>query len=74
MTVRVKVTRCILGLAYMQVCAVRDATDTEVLEVCNIENPSGTLGGWVKVHHEEGPLAPIACEDRPNRWHLIISC
>ena len=39
---RVIVTKFYNGLCGMQVCAVHDATDEEVLAVCNRENPSGT--------------------------------
>ena len=57
---RVEVTRCVIGACFMQVCCVQDATDEEILEVCNRENPSGTEHGWGKVHRDgeeaQGPV------------------
>lgn len=39
---KVVVTRPFMGICGMQVCAHKDATDEEILAVCNGENPSGT--------------------------------
>jgi hypothetical protein len=52
---RVVVTRAFLGICHMQVCAVADATDEEILTTCNSQNPSGTSGGWSRVIREEYP-------------------
>ena len=78
---RVIVTNPMIGLVGMQVCAARDATDEEILKVCNTENPSGTSGGWSKVFRkvEEGyenmeNSLPVQCEDYKNRIHFIIIC
>lgn len=77
-TPRVVVTRPIKGIAHMQVCAVSDATDEEILEVCNRLNPSGAEHGWSSVCHEDsafwGKVAPIQCADDPTRTHFIVSC
>ncbi len=50
---RVVVTIPFSGICYMQVCAVSDATDEEILEVANSKNPSGTTNGWVEVARED---------------------
>lgn len=74
---RVIVTRPVVGLAAMQVCAVKDATDEEILTVCNRENPAGTSGGWAVVCRENGPwgeIAPVVCDDNPDRLHFIVMC
>lgn len=44
---RVSITQAAIGICHMQVCAAKDATDDEILKVCNYENPSGTtrMGG-----------------------------
>jgi len=74
---RVIVTKPIIGLCYMQVCAVTDATDEEILDVANAENPSGTKNGWVEIAHENHPNTnahPITCADDPERVHYILIC
>lgn len=77
---RVVVTAPILGLCHMQVCAVKDATDEEILTVCNKNNPSGTTNGWAVVIRSLSQaddcenLLPIQCEDFPDRQHLLIYC
>lgn len=74
---RVLVTNIFCGLFYMQVCAVDDVTDEEILEVCNRENPSGTTGGWCGVvrdnSHPAGEnAAPGKCEDHTGRTHFLV--
>lgn len=83
---RVVILRPMMRLFAMQVCAVSDATDEEILRVCNLQNPSGTTNGWCEVirhvekHHEDNFQAfskncePVTCEDDPNRTHFIIGC
>ena len=39
----------------MGVCAVNEATDQEILRVCNQENMSGTSNGWAHVIRENEP-------------------
>jgi hypothetical protein len=66
----------------MQVCAVKDATDDEILEVCNRENPSGTSNGWSSVVREiqedsmfrTKEALPVQCEEYPDRLHFIVLC
>jgi hypothetical protein len=77
---KVIVTNSMVGICGMQVCAGTDATDEEILSVCNRENPSGTSNGWSRVlrANDESPLfkncGPVQCADDPARQHLIIVC
>lgn len=77
---RVVVTRIAVGIVHMQVCACKDATDEEILAVCNLENKAGTSNGWAKVcrntEPEEfwGPTMPTQCADDPNRIHFLVAC
>lgn len=78
MTDRVVISRPIVGLAHMQVCAVDDATDDEILAACNRLNRSGTTNGWTTVHRSAdefwGDVAPVACHDHVGRMHFIVGC
>jgi hypothetical protein len=63
----------------MQVCAVKDATDEEILLVCNEENPSGTTCGWVRVIREDiegnpNPTGPTQCTKFKGRVHFLVGC
>ena len=74
---KVEITSTFVGICHMQVCVARDATDEEILEVCNRENPSGTTNGWSQVvrEDEERPqMEPVQCQDDPNRIHLLVAC
>ena len=78
---RIVVTRPFLNIFTMQVCAVSDATDEEILEACNSENPSGTSNGWTHVIRkpdgslgQEDNKAPVQCADDPNRTHFLVLC
>jgi hypothetical protein len=57
----------------MQVCATKDVTDEEILEVCNRKNPTGTSWGWTNVIRE-GDGAPVQCEQVADRHHMLIVC
>lgn len=80
---RVIVTRPMMGLTAMQVCCVKDATNEEILKVCNEENPAGTTAGWSlvlrtkedieKYNYPESCL-PVACSDNSDREHILILC
>lgn len=77
---RVVVTRSALGFCHMQVCAGAEATDEEILAVCNAENPSGVTP-WSEVLREDSTCggrvfrtAPVLCEDDPARRHFLVSC
>ena len=79
---RVVITRPVVGIGAMQVCAISDATDEEILEVCNRENPSGTTCGWgtvVRKHLEPNICipknnAPVTCADDLGRTHFLVLC
>lgn len=75
---RVTVAATICGLCQMRVCAVDDATDEEILEVCNRENPSGTEAGWTSVCRTEGEWSersqPLPCASFPGRTHFMVGC
>lgn len=77
---RVVVTRPIVGICHMQVCAAKDATDEEILAICNRENPSGTTNGWGHVVRSAEPDSmfktpgPVQCDDDPERLHILVAC
>jgi len=78
---RVLVTRIMVGICHMQVCAVEDATDEEILATCNAENPSGTSNGWCNVVRKDSDeddvfreQGPVPCEEMPGRKHFLVSC
>lgn len=68
---RVEVAQSMVGICHMLVCAVATATDREILQVCNTQNPSGTRMGWSEVIRG---LKPIVCEKDAARWHFLVSC
>lgn len=81
MSARVIITRPVLGAVHMQVCATSDATDVEILDVCNRENPSGTSAGWTAVIRKpDGSMfqtpntAPKQCAEDPSRTHFLVIC
>jgi len=75
---RVVVSNPFVGILGMQVCAVKDATDEEILKVCNHENPAGTSNGWGSVMRSDdeffGKTAPVQCADHEDRLHIIVVC
>ena len=74
---RVIVTNPMIGLIHMQVCAVKDATDEEMLEVANKENPAGTSNGWgivLRGSAEHENQRPVQCDSHPDRLHFILVC
>lgn len=78
---RVVVTNPFVGLLHMQVCAARDATDEEILRVCNTQNPCGTSEGWSYVIREPdgsrfqpSNTAPVVCSDDAERVHFLVGC
>ena len=82
---KVIVTRAIIGIYTMQVCAHKDATDDEILAVANRENPSGTQQGWAVVcrrseDHPDHPavegktLGAVPCADYGDRLHILLTC
>jgi hypothetical protein len=79
---RVIITRRVVTTCFMQVCAVADATDEEILEVCNRKNPSGTEHGWNQVVRRVKKKSlflskksePEPCEEHPGRLHFLVLC
>lgn len=83
---KVVVARQMVGIFGMQVCAGADATDEEILQVCNRENPAGTANGWSTVVRKISDVTslcpddkrveqlPITCEDDKCRKHFLIYC
>jgi len=73
---RVIVTDPMHGITGMQVCCVKDATDEEILRVCNEENPAGTEHGWQVVvrNNEYGYANPVVCSADKERLHILIVC
>lgn len=70
---RVIVTQMMVGICHMQVCCMRDATDDEILDVCNAQNPSGTSCGWASVVRE-GEDKPVVCQQDEGRLHVLVAC
>ncbi len=79
---RVIVTKAMVGICGMQVCAEKDATNDEILAVCNQDNPSGTTNGWSRVVRNidkeswftDETALPIQCESYPDRIHFLVIC
>ena len=78
---RVVITKALHGICHMQVCAEHDASDEEILNVCNLQNPSGTTNGWGKVirhaqdeHWLTGSVVPVLCANDPTRLHILVAC
>lgn len=70
---KVIVTRPMIGICHMQVCADKGVSEEEVLREANRQNPSGTMNGWSRIERD-GSMAPVACADDPNRMHYMIVC
>lgn len=70
---KVLVTRPMVGICHMQVCAEKNVTDDEILQACNKENASGTTNGWAEVIRD-GDDSPVECADDANRLHILVSC
>ena len=66
----------LMGLCHMQVCCTKNATDNEILQVCNKENPSGTTNGWTKVCRagRKDYEGIVKCDNDANRVHILVSC
>lgn len=74
---RVTTSRAVMGICHMQVCAIADATDTEILAHCNRHNPAGTRAGWTRViRAQDDPHAcgPGPCDDHAGRLHFLVEC
>jgi len=74
---KVIITKPMQGICHMQVCAEKDTSDEEILDVCNRENPSGTKAGWSEVirNDKEHPVNnPVTCDDHSSRTHFLVVC
>lgn len=74
---RVEIVAPFVSLIAMRVCAVKDASDEEVLEVCNRDNHAGTQLGWCTVareNYEREEARPITCSENADRVHLMVLC
>lgn len=73
---KIVITRRMIGICYMQVCAKKGTRSAEILKVCNRDNPSGTIGGWMTVIGRSGPKLqrPVTCADHADRQHFIVAC
>lgn len=73
---RIEVTRAFAGICHMQVCAVKDATDEEILAESNRKNLCGTAQGWCTVTRDESDpnLSPKICGEDPGRIHFLVGC
>lgn len=78
---RVDIIKTVFNIFTMQVCAVDDASDEEILSVCNRENPSSIENGWSVVLRNstcdgsfgrEENKRPVACSMHPGRTHLLV--
>lgn len=80
---RIITTMPFAGLRAMQVCAVADVTDEELLAFGNKDNPQMVTGGW---HHVVRSVkdckklgvnenaVPGDCKECPGRKHFILVC
>lgn len=74
---RCVVSRPIVNIFTMQVCAVSDATDEEILECCNALNPAGTQHGWSQVIRDDKEAKqrnPVPCATYQGRTHFLVTC
>ena len=62
------------GLLYMRCCAASDATDEEILAVCN--KALRRMPSWCRVVREGSNvptvLWPRPCPDYPDRIHYVV--
>lgn len=68
------ITKAMVGICHMQVCAIKSLSDKEIVDYANRFNPSGTSNGWSCVVRDDDRLKPVQCEDHPDRQHLILVC
>ena|SRR3990172_6866517 len=81
-TERVVISKMFVSLLFMQVCAVPDATDEEILELCNRKNVCGTSAGWsyvVRAKRDDDYWItdnhlPKPCEQFAPRLHFLVGC
>lgn len=78
---KIVITRRMMGICGMQVCAEADTTDEEILEFCNRENEAGTTNGWTTVIRTGNEFEmtndeskPVKCDEHPERLHFLVYC
>ena len=76
---RVVVTRPLISTNIMQVCAKSEATDEEIIMVCNRDNLHGTHNSWETVVRKQDEkhrdyYLPVQCKDYSDRTHFIVMC
>jgi len=83
---KVIVTEPFVNIFTMQVCADKDATDEEILSVCNTQTLEGTSNGWSRVIRKADDVPafytsmndarkkalPMQCEDYPDRLYFLV--
>jgi len=74
---KVIVTRPIVGIYAMQVCAKNGVSDEEILEQANVKNPAGSANGWSRIcrndpNHPNSD--PVQCKTYSDRMHYILFC
>jgi hypothetical protein len=82
---RVMLTGMYAGLFACQVCVVPDATDEEILEACNREDPRTEGFSWVRVIRTQKDIdelklrtpdrssaLPGTCVECPPRIHMVV--
>ena len=62
-----------------QVCAEKDLTDEEVVQLLEESNPTGTSNGWSSIVREvtdvfDESCMPKPCADYPDRMHYLVTC
>ena len=70
---RVMISKRNAGNARMEVCAVNDATDEEILAKCT-DNVAGSVHGWTEVLRQQGKTGPVTCEAHPGRLIFPVTC
>jgi hypothetical protein len=66
----------------MNICADKTVSDEDILKFCNLNNPSGTVGGWTEVIRDPNArdcfdkvdMGPVICSNNQNKLHLMVSC
>ena len=57
----------------LQVCAVADATEEEIVREANRQMPCGTPLGWLFTDGSRD-AGRVACAHDPHRVHVVLGC
>jgi len=74
---KIETVKPVHGICHMIVCSTKEATDKEILDFCNKDNPSGTTLGWATVirNDKKHPQCnPLVCNDNKDRLHFMVGC